>query len=97
MSHTKKVGSTGRFGPRYGALHRRTTANVEKVQKAAHPCIRCGHTSVYRDGTALWVCKKCDYTFAGGAYTPKTGAGQGAEKALRAVQDKLAAPTETQE
>src|SRR5438552_19116323 len=89
MSHTKKVGSTGRYGPRYGALHRRTVANVEKVQKAAHPCIRCGSVSVYREGTAIWVCQKCRYTFAGGAYTPKTGAGLGAEKALRAVQDKL--------
>lgn len=92
MSHTKKVGSSGRFGPRYGGLARRTVANVEKVQKAAHPCDRCGKTSVYRDGTALWSCVKCGYTFVGGAYTPKTGAGQGAEKALRAVQDKLLNP-----
>ena len=92
MSHTKKVGSTGRFGPRYGALHRRTVANVEKVQKAAHPCIKCGAIQVYRDGTAIWSCQKCGYTFAGGAYTPKTGSGLGAEKALRAVQDKLAVP-----
>ncbi len=96
MSHTKKVGSTGRFGPRYGALHRRTVANVEKVQKAAHPCMKCGAVSVYRDGTALWSCQKCGYTFAGGAYAPKTGAGLGAEKALRAVQDKLAVPASEQ-
>lgn len=92
MSHTKKVGSTGRFGPRYGALHRRTVANVEKVQKAAHPCSQCGAVAVYREGTAIFVCQKCKFTFAGGAYIPQTGAGQGAAKALRAVQDKLAGP-----
>lgn len=93
MSHTKKVGSSGRFGPRYGALGRRQVANIEKVQKAAHTCLKCGQLTVYRMETAIWSCKKCNYTFAGGAYTPQTGAGQGAEKALRAVQEKLAAPT----
>ncbi|HUR61119.1 MAG TPA: 50S ribosomal protein L37ae [Candidatus Thermoplasmatota archaeon] len=92
MSHTKKVGTSGRFGPRYGALHRRTVANVEKVQKAAHPCARCGSISVYRIHTGIWDCQKCGYQFAGGAYAPFTGAGQGADKALRAVQDKLSAP-----
>jgi large subunit ribosomal protein L37Ae len=92
MSHTKKVGSAGRFGPRYGALHRRTVGNIEKVQKAAHPCDRCGSVSVYRIHTGIWDCQKCGHQFAGGAYAPSTGAGQGADKALRAVQDKLAAP-----
>ncbi|HEX2066409.1 MAG TPA: 50S ribosomal protein L37ae [Candidatus Thermoplasmatota archaeon] len=92
MSHTKKAGSAGRFGPRYGGLARRTVANIEKVQKAAHPCARCGQVSVYREHTGIWMCKKCGHQFAGGAYAPSTGAGQGAEKALRAVQDKLAAP-----
>ena len=92
MSHTKKVGSAGRYGARYGGLARRTVATIEKVQKAAHPCPRCGNVSVYREHTAIWVCQKCAYTFAGGAYSPSTGAGQGAEKALRAVQDKLSNP-----
>ena len=92
MSHTKKVGSAGRFGPRYGGLARRTVATIEKVQKAAHPCSRCGAVAVYRGNTAIWSCKKCGFTFAGGAYTPSTGAGQGAEKALKGVQDKLATP-----
>ncbi|MEA3190722.1 MAG: large subunit ribosomal protein L37Ae [Thermoplasmata archaeon] len=93
MSHTKKVGSAGRFGPRYGALHRRTVGNIEKVQKGAHACSRCGAVSVYRIHTAIWECQKCGFTFAGGAYSPQTGAGQGADKALRAVQDKLATPS----
>jgi large subunit ribosomal protein L37Ae len=93
MSHTKKVGSSGRFGPRYGGVMRKAVATIEKTQKAAHACGRCGSMSVYRDGTAIWACQKCGYTFAGGAYSPQTGAGQGAAQALRAVQEKLAAPS----
>lgn len=92
MAHTKKVGSSGRYGPRYGGLARRLVANVEKVQRAAHECHACGKVAVYREGTAIWKCQKCGMTFAGGAYVPQTGAGAGAEKALRAVQDKLANP-----
>ncbi len=87
-----KVGSTGRFGPRYGALHRRTVATIEKVQKAAHPCAKCGLTRVYRIHTGIWECQKCGYQFAGGAYAPTTGAGLGAVKALKGVQDKLLNP-----
>jgi len=89
---TKKVGSAGRFGPRYGGVMRKAVATIEKTQKAAHVCERCGATSVYRDGTAIWSCQKCGYTFAGGAYSPQTGAGQGASQALRAVQEKLLNP-----
>ena len=95
MSHTKKVGSSGRFGPRYGGVMRKQVATIEKVQKAAHPCGKCGAISVYRIHTAIWECQKCGDSFAGGAYAPKTGAGMGAEQALRAVQEKLSAPTET--
>ena len=89
---TKKVGTSGRFGPRYGGVMRKAVATLEKTQKAAHACARCGSMSVYRDGTAIWACVKCGYTFAGGAYSPQTGAGQGASQALRAVQEKLSNP-----
>ena len=89
---TKKVGTSGRFGPRYGGVMRKAVATIEKTQKAAHACARCGSMSVYRDGTAIWACVKCGYTFAGGAYSPSTGAGQGAAQALRAVQEKLVNP-----
>ena len=92
MSHTKKVGSSGRFGPRYGGVMRKQVATIEKVQKAAHPCDRCGAISVYRIHTSIWECQKCGHQFAGGAYSPQTGAGQGAEKALRGVQEKLSSP-----
>lgn len=89
---TKKVGSAGRFGPRYGGVMRKQVAAIEKVQKAAHACIKCGAQSVYRIHTAIWECQKCGDSFAGGAYAPQTGAGLGAAQALRAVQEKLSAP-----
>ena len=92
MSHTKKVGSSGRFGPRYGGVMRKAVATIEKVQKAAHPCGKCGAIAVYRTQTAIWECQKCGDMFAGGAYAPQTGAGIGAVSALRAVQEKLSAP-----
>lgn len=96
---TKKVGSSGRFGPRYGGVMRKAVATIEKTQKAAHPCIKCGAVSVYRIHTAIWECQKCGDSFAGGAYAPQTGAGLGAAQALRAVQEKLSSPAavETQE
>src|SRR5207253_684027 len=76
MSHTKKAGTAGRFGARYGGLARKQVATIEKVQKAAHPCERCGHASVFRESTAIWTCRKCGFSFAGGAYVPQTGAGE---------------------
>ncbi len=86
---TKKVGSAGRYGARYGSLARKKVAAVERVQRARHPCPRCGHEAVRRTDTGIWSCRKCDYTYAGGAYTPQTGSGQGARKALRGITDKL--------
>lgn len=86
---TKKVGSAGRYGARYGGLARKKVAAVEAVQRAAHVCPSCGHEKVKRVSTGIWACRKCQYTFAGGAYVPNTGAGRGATKALRGVTEKL--------
>ncbi len=86
---TKKVGAAGRYGARYGALARKQVATIERVQRAKHTCTRCGAASVRRAGTGIWSCRKCSHTFAGGAYTPLTGAGRGATKALRGITDKL--------
>jgi large subunit ribosomal protein L37Ae len=86
---TKKAGSAGRFGARYGALARKQVATIERVQRARHPCDRCGAEAVKRLSTGIWKCRKCSYEFAGGAYVPRTGAGFGARKAIRGVSDKL--------
>lgn len=86
---TKKVLSAGRYGARYGGLARKKIAAVERVQHTKHACTSCGAEAVKRVSTGIFECRKCDYTFAGGAYVPSTGAGRGAGKTLRAINDKL--------
>ena len=80
---TKKVGSAGRLGARYGVRARTRLKNVELQQKMKHICPKCGYRSVKRTSTSIWECRKCNNKFAGGAYTPKTDSGQSVEKALR--------------
>ena len=80
---TKKVGPAGRFQSRYGVRARTRVRNVEIIQKEKHNCPSCGNKSVKRIGTSIWQCKKCGVKIAGGAYTPRTEAGQNVDKILR--------------
>jgi len=68
------TGSAGRFGPRYGRFIRKRVVETEKISRAAHICPRCDTVAVKRQGTGIWVCRKCGFKFAGGAYTPQTPA-----------------------
>lgn len=92
---TKKAGSTGRFGSRYGVQARRRVAAVERRQRAKHSCPSCAAPKVRRVSTSVWSCRKCDYTFAGGAYVPVTGGGLEIRKTLKGINDKLAAGADT--
>lgn len=75
--HTKIVGPAGRFGARYGATLRKKVALIEKKMKARHRCPRCESLgTVRRVSVGVWTCKKCGYTFAGGAYIPRTELGR---------------------
>lgn len=68
----KKVGSTGRFGARYGTRTKKIVADIEKLQKKKHPCPYCGRNTLKRKAPGIWFCSKCNIKFAGGAYLPKT-------------------------
>ena len=76
FSHTKEVGPTGRFGPRYGATLRRKVRDIEVEQRKKHICPRCGARAVKRVAVGIRVCKKCGFKFAGGARTPVTEVGK---------------------
>jgi large subunit ribosomal protein L37Ae len=94
---TKKAGSTGRFGSRYGVQARRRVSAVERRQKAKHTCPTCGHEKVRRASTAIWACRKCGFTFAGGAYIPVTGSALDVQKTMKGINDKLAQGGDTSE
>ncbi|MHA1505913.1 MAG: 50S ribosomal protein L37ae [Candidatus Asgardarchaeia archaeon] len=72
MGRTKKVGSTGRFGAKYGSTVRKRVKAIEVKLRAKHVCPRCRSPSVKRVAVGIWVCRKCNLKFTGGAYIPKT-------------------------
>lgn len=72
---TKKVGMTQGLGPRYGAMVRKRYTKVVTEMRKPHKCPQCGTASVRRKSVGIWNCRKCGYTFAGGAYTPTTKLG----------------------
>jgi len=72
MAHTKKIGSAGRFGARYGRKLKKKLVDVEKVQHVKHTCPFCKKVGgVKRVASGIWTCKKCEAKFAGKAYTPE--------------------------
>ena len=69
MAETKKLGSTKRFGARYGRTAKNTFAKIEHEQRKLHKCPYCSKTSVKRQSAGIWNCKKCGAKFTGKAYT----------------------------
>lgn len=72
---TKKVGPTRGLGPRYGATVRKRYIKVLREMKKPQKCPQCGLMRVKRVSVGVWKCKKCEFTFTGGAYTPTTKLG----------------------
>jgi large subunit ribosomal protein L37Ae len=72
-SHTKKVGSAGRFGARYGLRIRKKIWEIEQLQKQKHKCPECFKSSLKRVAMGIWSCSNCGNKFAGGAYVPDLG------------------------
>ncbi len=71
MGKTKKVGTTGRFGARYGRKTKMRLKEVEALYRSKkYECPNCRAVRVKRVSTAIWQCIKCGLKFAGGAYMP---------------------------
>ena len=69
MGRTKKAGTAGRFGTRYGARIRHQVAEIEKKQRKLYPCPNCLKVKVKRLAAGIWQCKKCNTKFASKAYS----------------------------
>ncbi len=65
---TKKVGSAGKFGSRYGRKIKRLVSGIEKKQRAKQKCPYCNKLAVKRLSLGIFKCNKCDSKFTGKAY-----------------------------
>lgn len=72
MGNTKKVGSTGRFKGRYGVGIKKRVLKVEEKQNLPKVCPFCSFSKIKRLAAGLYICRKCDNKFTGGAYEPET-------------------------
>ncbi len=88
MSKTKKIGSAGRFGARYGLKIRTKITEIERIQRGRHKCPFCSKLALKRIASGIWWCKHCKTKFAGKAYEPGVGGGPAAEeKAVEEVKN----------
>jgi large subunit ribosomal protein L37Ae len=85
MPRTKKVGPTGGLGPRYGATVRKRYIEVVTKLKASHKCPQCSSQTVKRQSVGVWKCRRCGFTFTGGAYVSSTKLGAIARRAAKGI------------
>ncbi len=99
MARTKKVGSTGRYGVRYGAKLRRRVLDIDRKRAEPVRCPACATKALRRVAVGLWRCRKCELLFAGGAYVPFTDAGKAAKRVIaqRVAGDFLALRSDDEE
>jgi len=83
LGKMKKVGPTRGLGTRYGTTVRKRYIKVITELKKPHRCPQCGFARVKRESVGVWKCKKCGFTFTGGAYTPVTKLGVVAKRAAK--------------
>jgi large subunit ribosomal protein L37Ae len=70
---TKKVGITGKYGPRYGTKTKKVVKEIEVKERQQRVCPYCERLALKRIAAGIWYCRKCKTKFAGGAYFPKSG------------------------
>lgn len=80
-----RVGSAGRYGPRYGRVSRKRVGDIEAGTREDHTCPECDEDRVTRTDTGIWECEACGYRFAGGTYRPETPAGRTVQRSIRAA------------
>ena len=72
MSPKKKKSFGLRLRTRGGTSVRKRWTKAVLSYRIHSTCPSCGIRAVRRVSVGIWRCEKCGYTFAGGAYTPRT-------------------------
>lgn len=67
---TKKVGTSGRLGARYGVRIRKRIADVELISKGRHECPKCKAIAMSRTANGIWICGHCGANIASSSYMP---------------------------
>jgi large subunit ribosomal protein L37Ae len=65
---TKKVGSTGWMGARYGIRIRRRVLEIDRARKRPSACPRCSTVTLRRVASGIYECGRCHTRFASNAY-----------------------------
>jgi len=80
---TRKIGPAGGLGSRYGVTARRRFSETMSEMRRKHVCPQCSTNSVRRESVGIWVCTRCGFKFAGGAYVPATKLGASAQQSAK--------------
>jgi len=73
---------------RYGAEMRKRADTVDRQRVARYVCPKCGKRKVKRQGHAVWKCRSCGATFAGGAYSLTTAVGETGRRIIADVKKR---------
>src|SRR3989449_10731396 len=90
----RRLGIGGGFGARYGTITRRQHIEILTGLRSKHECPKCKFKTVKRWSVGVWLCRKCGYKFAGGAYAPITKVGEIAARATRGMMSPSTLSTE---
>ena len=66
----KQPNIAARFGSRYGVTLRKRWNKVMLKKTAKYRCPQCLTRKLVRESVGIWICKKCGFKMAGGAYQP---------------------------
>jgi large subunit ribosomal protein L37Ae len=69
-SHTRRIGSVGRYGVRTG---KKVREEIKKIEEAEGRCI-CPNCAkkIKKSAPGVWECKFCSLKFAGASYLTRT-------------------------
>jgi len=65
--------------------------------KETHKCPQCSSEAVRRQSVGVWKCRKCGFTFTGGAYTPFTKLGVVAKRTAKGLPPLEVSTEESEE